>query len=187
MKLRSVQGFSLTEMLVTLLILALASTMLATGVPVALRTYHNTVNSANAQVALSTTATALRRELSLATDIRYDGGKIYYLSPSEHCWISIGNSTDADERQGLEKQYYKGVPSDATGVTGLEETGTPVPLISNAVITDALNVKYGSDSGSAAVVEPAKDVIFKELRVEDAIGNHLANLDEYRVYTPFGE
>lgn len=63
---RNERGFSLTELLVTMAILALAGTIVVTGIPAAYHAYTGALDASNAQVLLSTTATRLRDELSVA-------------------------------------------------------------------------------------------------------------------------
>lgn len=60
---RAQSGFTLAETLMALLILLLATAVVATGVPAAIRVYYDVVDAANAEVLLSTTMTALREEL----------------------------------------------------------------------------------------------------------------------------
>ena len=69
------KGFSLAETLVALLIVLLAASVVAAGMPAARDAYYKVQESANAQVFLSTTLTALRKELSTATNIQVDSDK----------------------------------------------------------------------------------------------------------------
>lgn len=111
---RRTSGFTLTEMLVTMLIMVLASTLLATGVPVAVDTYQKTVNSANAQVAMSTTITVLRSEYGLSPQIKEssDGSNEVYYMTEEGYWAIIRNPKDGETYKGLVKEYIK---SDSYG------------------------------------------------------------------------
>ncbi len=68
-KLNRRSGFTLTETLAVVIILLLVSGVVAAGMPVAANAYTKVVDSGNAQVLLSTVKTALREELSTATDI----------------------------------------------------------------------------------------------------------------------
>ncbi len=79
-KLRSREGFSLAEMLITVLILLMVSAVVAGGVPAAVNAYKKAVDAANAHSLLSTTVNALRRELSTAWDVSVSGNKIKYYS-----------------------------------------------------------------------------------------------------------
>ena len=176
-------GFSLVEMLVTTLILGLVSTLLATGIPVAADTYRKTVNSSNAQLALSTTMTVLRSELGTATEVLADGNQVYYQS-SEGYWVSIGNGDPAEGVHGLTKQYYtvEETTSGEVGIADLKRYDAPVRLLPDDVITDALWVSFGSVTCSENVVQ------FTELAVRDGSGNELASAgDSYQVLLRFVE
>ena len=63
---RSQQGFSVAELLVTTIILLLASIIMAAGVPAAFTAYRNVMDASNAQLLLATTTVRLRDELSVA-------------------------------------------------------------------------------------------------------------------------
>lgn len=59
-------GFTLVELLATMAILLLVGSIAATGIPVAQKAYTVAVDMSNAQILLSTCATSLRDELSVA-------------------------------------------------------------------------------------------------------------------------
>lgn len=168
---RIVGGFTLTEMLVTMLILTLASTLMAMGIPVAADTYQKTVKTANAQVALSTTITVLKSELGMAQSIENVGGRVCYRS-SEGYIASIGNAQNTNDKHvsnGLDKKY-------------LTEDGTEVydyGLVSDSAITDELRVACDS----IAKDSDSNQVIVTNLRVYDVSNNTLANVAEYRILT----
>ncbi len=67
-KQRNKAGFSLAETLMAVLILLLASAIVAAGMPMAREAYEKAVDAANAQTLLSTTVTMLRAELCEAAD-----------------------------------------------------------------------------------------------------------------------
>lgn len=201
---RSVAGFTLTEMLVTTLILSLVATLMATGIPVAIDTYQKIVKTSNAQLALSTTVSSIKSELGLATDGKVvavsTGGessvyKIYYYSLNEGCWISIGNPEEGSGPRGLVKQYYKGLPTAGTDVEDLEPDGDGIPIVSNETIavsneatTDALQVVL-----TAAMPEGKIDEeVGVKIEVRDKAGNKLASVGDeddqgYRILTRFAE
>lgn len=187
---RVVAGFTLTEMLVTTLILALVSTLMATGIPVAIDTYQKVVKTSNAQLALSTTVSIVKNELGLATDVQVVGDesdpKIYYYSLNEGCWISIKNPDPASDAgvKGLVKQYYKGLTTANTPVTDLEKDGAGIPVVSNETITDDLK-SVELLSASQISDKPEVDVA---IRVTDTADNDLASVGEtqpYRILTRF--
>ncbi|MBQ9633223.1 MAG: prepilin-type N-terminal cleavage/methylation domain-containing protein, partial [Lachnospiraceae bacterium] len=66
-RLKSRGGFSLVELLLTTIILLLAASIVARGVPAANLVYRETVDKANAQVLLSTAMTVLRDDVGFAT------------------------------------------------------------------------------------------------------------------------
>ena len=68
-KKRNRAGFSLAETLMAVLILLLASAIVAAGMPMAREAYEKAVDAANAQTLLSTTVTMLRAELCEASDV----------------------------------------------------------------------------------------------------------------------
>lgn len=72
-KLNNRAGFTLAETLIAILILLMVSSVVAGGVPAASNAYYKAVDGANAQVLLSTAATALRDELATARDIVQNG------------------------------------------------------------------------------------------------------------------
>ncbi len=171
---RLVSGFTLTEMLVTMLILTLASTLMAMGIPVAADTYQKTVKTANAQVALSTTIAVLKSELGMAQEITNEGTRVRYRT-TEGYFASIGNAQNTDENHvsnGLDKKYFT-------------EDGTEVydyGLISDSAITNELRVACDS----IAKDESTDQVIVNNLRVIDASnpsGTPLARVEEYRILT----
>ncbi len=69
-KLKSRAGLTLAETLLTVVILLLASGIVATGMPAAVSAYRNAIDAANAQVLLSAAVNALRGELSTARDVK---------------------------------------------------------------------------------------------------------------------
>ncbi len=81
-KLNSRAGFTLTEMLLAVLILLMVSVIVITGIPAAKNAYEKVVLASNAQVLMSTTITTLRNELGTANDIKGDDtagmGVTYY-------------------------------------------------------------------------------------------------------------
>lgn len=82
-KCNSQKGFTLSEVMISMLIILMVTAIVAQGIPLAQRAYVKVVDSANAQVLLSTTATVLRDELGTASkvetadhsDITYYSGK----------------------------------------------------------------------------------------------------------------
>lgn len=71
-KMGNQKGFTLAETLLAVLILLLVSVIVATGIPAARNAYEKVIVASNAQVLLSTAATALRDELGTAWNIKID-------------------------------------------------------------------------------------------------------------------
>ena len=82
-KLSEEKGFSLAETLIAVMIVLLVSIVVAAGMPAAKDAYYKVIESANAQVFLSTTLTVLRDELTTATvtGVSDDGNSIEYVNP----------------------------------------------------------------------------------------------------------
>ena len=98
-------GFTLSEVLIVVLILLLVSLVVAAGVPAALRSLQRVVDSANAQVLLSTTVTRLRDELSTARNVKVDDDNITITYTSETGSLSILTVED----KGIWLQEYADV------------------------------------------------------------------------------
>lgn len=100
-KLRSVSGFSFAELLVTTLILLLMTEIVVDGLPAVIDIYRRTVDVANAEAYLSTTAIALRSKLSLSREEAKNGenGEKAYFDP-QYGYYRITNSAD-----GIQIEY----------------------------------------------------------------------------------
>lgn len=62
-------GFTLAEMMITMLILLMMTTVVAVGMPNAVNAYRRAIDAANAQVLLSDTVMRLRSELAVAASV----------------------------------------------------------------------------------------------------------------------
>lgn len=183
---RGQAGFSLTEMLATMLIMVMVTTMVVTGMPAARDAYLKTVNASNAQVALSTTLTALRSELGTASkkpNPVVSGNSLYYLS-GEGCWVSISNDSDSDKYgTGLKKCYYLGTPNGVDVSTLQIDTsggGNGVyDLIPSKSITDSLRV----DASGLSFDATTGVVTIGKVAVTDKLGQELAKVENYQIKT----
>ena len=81
-KLKNRGGFTLAETLLAVTILLLVSAIVATGMPAAKNAYEKVVLASNAEVLLSTAASALRDELGTAWNVQTKGTGITYFSAS---------------------------------------------------------------------------------------------------------
>ena len=108
-------AFTLGEALVAVLILLLASSIVAAGIPAAIRAYDNVVIASNAEVLLSTAMSSLRNELSMAKDIKVlsDGKTITYYSQASDSKskIYIGTDSDSNGKDNIMYQKYAGEES----------------------------------------------------------------------------
>ena len=77
-KLLNKKGFTLSEVLVAMLILLMVTAIVAAGIPAATNAYDKIMKASNAQMVLSSTITKLRDEIGSALDVSYDGTTINY-------------------------------------------------------------------------------------------------------------
>ena len=128
-------GFTLVEVLMSVLILAMAGGVVAGGMPAAVDAYVKVVDHANAQVFLSTTMTRLRDELSTAQKVKINSEKnrIEYTN-SQGNGLYLLNSEDIDivHPRGLYLQYPE--LNEANPETGKGY----FPLVSNGTAPDNL-------------------------------------------------
>lgn len=171
-KLHSRRGFTLAEMLATVLILLMVSAIVAAGIPAAVRAYEKVVRSANAEVLLSTSVSALRSELGTARDIRVtDGTVLQYYSERAGSYRSLYPDNESEKRGVLTLREYLGLPEEAgsgagsgsmasgggsggfggNGGTG-ENSLPPRQLVSDAAATGDLYVTYTSASVEDGIV-----------------------------------
>ncbi len=120
------KGFSLAETLVALLLVMLSSSIVVAGIPLARRAFKKVVDSANAEVLLSTTMVVLRDELGMSEilSISSGGDAITYRS-DEGEWM-IKN----DAAAGL----VKDVDGTLWGTDG-SASQAGVPLVSDGIST----------------------------------------------------
>ena len=156
-KLNQQDGFSLAEMLVAVLILLMVSAVVAGGVPAASNAYSKAVDAANAQVLLSTAATALRDELGTARNVSIsDGTTVRYYSADNGNYSELSMS-GSDDRPVIMLTSYLGEnvnnsDSDVSGesasatIYGTTEDTVQWELVSSAAITKKLGLTYDSVS-----------------------------------------
>ena len=163
-KLNQQNGFSLAEMLVAVLILLMVSAVVAGGVPAASNAYSKAVDAANAQVLLSTAATALRDELGTARNVSISDDKktvrYYSADNGNYSELSLG---EKDGRSVIMLTSYLGEEvtnpdSDASGgsasatIYGTTEDTVQWELVSSAAITKKLGLTYDSVSYDNGII-----------------------------------
>ena len=166
-KLKGSGGFTLAETLLAVLILLLVSTIVATGMPAAKNAYEKIVVAANAQVLLSTTATALRDELGTAWDVNIDDSTTVSYNSSDTGAKSKLYLKDGKIyiQEYVDNDYLN--TKDGTGV------GKERLLVSDKAATSDLVVTFTSLSK----VDTEKTVVITGLVVNNKEGNPMAQLD----------
>lgn len=163
-------GFTLAETLVAVLILLMVTAVVAAGIPVATNAYFKVVDSANAQVLLSTSITAIRNELEFAKNVEIPAGDanltINYVSADTGVKSQIYNSDG-----GVMLKEYVGV----------EGVASPVRLIvSDKAATKNLTFRYDSVSYSGGIFT------FGGLKVLKAgVTEPLAEVDTFMIRSAF--
>lgn len=169
-KLNKRHGFSLTEMLATVLIMGFVGIIITTGAATVQRVYRKVVAHANAQTALTTTITLMKDQLAFADpeSITGSGTTISFqnLNSGEQT-ITLNPGTDSGTaNRGFTLTYAAG---DGTG-TGTASM-TTLPLLSDSAITSDLCVCFdGTDSGfswdPATKIITVTDLVAKDTRTD---------------------
>lgn len=145
-KLKKRSGFTLSEVLVAMIILLLVTSIVAVGIPVAANAYEKLVVASNAELLLSTTMTRLRDELGTARDVTYSGTTIDYTTAGgSKSRIYLGEGED-----GIFLKEYVGV-SDSSKYDQ--------PIVSKAAANKNLHMTYTIESFVGGVIK------FKDLTV----------------------
>ncbi len=178
-RLKNRGGFTIGEVLVSVLILMMVFSIVAAGIPTAANAYYKVVDSANAQVLLSTTMTRLRAELSTATEVKCSDTTItyrcaagsqskIYLEP-----LSAGGGGESALTPGVWLQEYAGIS---------EKPEYTHPLVSPKAASASLYLKYTKADYSGGVITFQKLQVMKGDQV-------LAEMDAFkvRVLTPAPE
>lgn len=93
-KIRENRGFTLAETLMAVLILLMATSVVAAGLPAAANALQNAVDASHAQVLLSTTMIAIRDELSTAREINTVNGTTIEYKDSKGIRSIISSESD---------------------------------------------------------------------------------------------
>ena len=150
-KLNNRRGFSLTEMLATVLIMGFVGIIITTGAATVQRVYRKVVAHANAQTALTTTITLMKDQLAFADpeSITVSGTTISFqnLNSGEQM-ITLNPGT---ANRGFTLTYSAAGTGTGTNMT--------LPLLSDSAITSDLCVCFDTDGSSGFSWDPATRVI----------------------------
>ena len=149
-KLNNRRGFSLTEMLATVLIMGFVGIIITTGAATVQRVYRKVVAHANAQTALTTTITLMKNQLAFADpeSITVSGTTISFQN------LNSGEQTITLNPGTANRGFTLTYSAAGTG-TG---TNTTLPLLSDSAITSDLCVCFDGDT-SGFSWDPATKVI----------------------------
>ena len=162
-RIKNCKGFSLGEMLITVLILMLASVIMATGMPAAKNAYEKVVIGANAKALLSTTISALQDELAIAQDVMVmpDGTTIEYYSANIGARSRLFLNTEETIRTIRLREYIDFKPGTTDPLyTDSDGTKYERNLVSSKAITDQLYVTYES-----AQLLPLSASTYEEIKI----------------------
>ena len=151
---RSAAGFTVAELLITLIIISLAFSTAAAALPVAVRAYHSVTNAANAQMLLSTTLVELRSELGTATEVIVQSDKsVRYSRTGDSGGSAEITFVDDGETPGIRIRTMDSKAEDGKGsfVTRM--------LVSEAATTKELQLTASVDIRGKYLV--IKDIVVK--------------------------
>lgn len=139
---RSRAGFTLAEMLITMLILLMMTAVVAAGMPAAVGAYKKVIDASNARILLSTTVTELRAELSTAMEVELDGALnvTHYSNGERGQWSNLVNSDDGIKVIRTSRSGEK----TPTVTEGESESPEPALLVTNKAANENLCASFES-------------------------------------------
>lgn len=183
-KLNNRRGFSLTEMLATVLIMGFVGIIITTGATTVQRVYRKVVAHANAQTALTTTITLMKDQLAFAdpksigdasvTGEGFGNSQTIVFknlnSGEQMITLNPGTATiDSSATAGGTNGVSNGTTGSGTANRGFTLTyttgdgtgtnSTTLPLLSDSAITSDLCVCFDTDGSSGFSWDPATKVI----------------------------
>ena len=183
-KLNKRHGFSLTEMLATVLIMGFVGIIITTGAATVQRVYRKVVAHANAQTALTTTITLMKDQLAFADPESVGNGSETGTGFGNSQTIVFKNLNSGEQTITLNPGTASGTatidPNAAAGGTNGTTgsgtanrgftlaysaagtgtgTNTTLPLLSDSAITSDLCVCFDTDVDSGFSWDPATKVI----------------------------
>ena len=184
---RASRGFTMVETMMALLIVVLLTGIVATSIPVAINASRAVADDSNAQLALSTTASALRDELGLAVDVKTDTKGTAFYQTSDGNWVTIDNGGDTSI--GLVKHIYPDVsggfnPNSVATYTEIASVDlVPRTAIAGSEGGQKLRVKMvGNQGASPFITYDSTSGVFTVHGVEVLIGGtSTEKIDDYKV------
>ena len=146
-KLNSRRGFTLTELLATVMILLMVTAIVAGGIPVASNAYYKVVDAGNAQVLLSTTMIRLHDELGQATEVvpAADGKSVTFRGGNTGSTTCILSDADGVKIQEYLDESYSSLVGSSVQ-EDLEFLRSPRLLVSEKAATRGLSTSFDSIS-----------------------------------------
>lgn len=190
MKIRNNKGFTLTETLLTVILVLLMTGAVAAGISIMNRTIRRIQNKANAEVLLSTTLTRISSDLKNTVAVVPDGEKkaedggetVKLLQIRENgtdAWIGIENDSSAAgsdaENGGIRKKYYTQTVNSETGDREYQDTNISIGYVTKQAKTDTLYTTIGSITYSNHVLT------IHDLEVKNTNDETQAKLDSFSV------
>ena len=160
-RIRDIKAFTLSETLVTIIIVMLVSSIVAVGIPAASNAYKNVVRASNAEILLSNTMISLRNELGMARDITVSQKKVTYYNPMYDSYSSL-NSDNRDIK--YRRFEADGLILDSSSTTNHSDEVLFTSIVSSET-EETMHVKY------AGVEHKGGVITFSGLEVLDKSGN----------------
>lgn len=170
-RIKQKKGFSLAEMMMVLLIVLMVSSIVAVGVPSAVRAYNKVVDASNAQVLISTAMTRLREELGTASEVSPDPAQktVFYNN-------SLGYSSKIMLDSGDDPVIY------IEEYTNVDIDYPARPLVSESASGKKLFVTYDTVAYENGVVTFTNlKVKYRNEYANGSTDNDLALLDEFKI------
>ena len=163
-KLNKRHGFSLTEMLATVLIMGFVGIIITTGAATVQRVYRKVVAHANAQTALTTTITLMKDQLAFADPESVGNGSETGTGFGNSQTIVFKNLNSGEQTITLNPGTASGTANRGFTLTytagdGTGTSSTSLPLLSDSAITSDLCVCFDTDADSGFSWDPATKVI----------------------------
>ena len=147
-KLNKRHGFSLTEMLATVLIMGFVGIIITTGAATVQRVYRKVVAHANAQTALTTTITLMKDQLAFADPESVGNGSETGTGFGNSQTIVFKNLNSGEQTITLNPgTANRGFTLTYTAGNGTGTSSTTLPLLSDSAITSDLCVCFDTDGG----------------------------------------